>query len=103
MKNQKIYVPDRGYLSLGTKRRVIQRKVPKDFYGECNLSQLPSNGIMYFKVVKKDGTLSKKIYVKDRDSYNRSTRKYNICSVDDVWGSGREMSGKTRVSTRFTY
>ncbi len=90
---------------LGGKKRVGHsvKHVPKNFYGECTLSQLPSNCRTYFKLVKKDGTLSKKTYVKDKGSYNRYSRKYDICDTNDIYGSGREMSGNTRVSTRFTY
>lgn len=81
-----------------------KKRLPKDFYGECSLSELPLNGkFTYFKVVKKDGSLSKKTYLKEKGSYNRFSRKYDICDTSDVWGSGREMSGKTRVSTRFKY
>lgn len=85
-----------------TKIRHI-KKVSSDFYGQCKLNELPSHGRIYFKIVKKDGSLSKKIYIKDKDSYNRATRKYYVCSVDDVYGSGRSLSGKTKVSTAFDY
>ena len=90
---------------LGVRKRYgySVKHVPKNFCGECTLSQLPSNTRTYFKLVKKDGSLSKKIYVKEKGSYNRYSRKYDICDTSDVYGSGREMSGKTRVSTRFTY
>lgn len=79
------------------------KHVPKNFSGECTLSQLPSNSRTYFKIVKKDGSLSKKTYVKDKNSWNRYSRKYDICDTNDIYGSGREMSGKTRVSTKFIY
>ncbi len=77
------------------------RKVSKNFIGECMLSQLPI--FSYFKLVYADGSLSKKTYLKDRDAWNKNTRMYDICDVDDVFGTGHEMSGKTRVSTRFTH
>ncbi len=93
----------RSYLEKKKRKGSSVKHVPKNFSGECTLSQLPSNCRTYFKVVKKDGSLSKKIYVKDKGSYNRYSRKYDICDVDDIYGSGREMSGKTRVSTRFNY
>lgn len=77
------------------------RKVASNFIGKCQLNQLPYN--TYFKLVKKDGSLSKKTYIKDRYSYNRYTKKYDINDVDDVCGAGREMSGKTYISTDFEY
>ena len=101
MKKQNVYVPNRGNFVLGKKRKVSHGKVSKNFSGECQLSQLQDN--TYFKLVKKDGSLSKKIYIKQKGDYNKSTRKYDICSVDDVWGGGRSMHGKTKVSTKFIY
>ena len=77
------------------------KKVSKDFSGNCCLSQLPSN--TFFKVVKKDGSLSKGIYFKSKDSWNRYSRKYDISKAEDVWGAGREMKGTTKVSTKFIY
>ncbi|MCH5179938.1 MAG: hypothetical protein J1F32_01835 [Erysipelotrichales bacterium] len=77
------------------------RKVDRRFYGECELRQLPDN--TYFKLVKRDGTLSKKVYMKEKGSYNRWSRKYDICSTDDMWCAGRELKGTTKVSTRFEY
>lgn len=77
------------------------KKVSKSYSGECELRQLPER--TYFKVVKRDGTLSKSTYLKDKKSYNRFTRKYDVSNVNDVWGTGKEMKGSTKVSTRFTY
>lgn len=89
----------RRFVSNRKKRSV--KKVSRDYCGICELRQLPSN--TYFKVVKKDGSLSKTIYWRDKDAYNRSTKKYEVCPTSDVWGNGRPMSGKTKVSTDFIY
>lgn len=78
-----------------------KKKVSKSFSGECELRQLPERS--YFKVVKRDGTLSKSIYVKDKKSWNPFTRKYDVHNVNDIWSGGKEMKGSTKVSTRFTY
>lgn len=84
-----------------TSRTSPVKKVRHDFSGECELRQLPSN--TYFRILKKDGSLSKKTYLKEKGSYNSSTRKYDITDCEDVYGTGREMKGTTKVSTRFTY
>lgn len=77
------------------------KKVNRNYSGKCLLRQLPSN--TYFKLVKKDGSLSKTIYYKDKNSWNKYTRKYDICSTNDIWGAGREMKGDKLVSTNFIY
>lgn len=84
-------------------KKVIRKakKVNKNFYGECELRQLPSKS--YFKVVKRDGTLSKTTYLKGKNSWNPFSRRYDVHNVNDVWGTGKEMKGSTRVSTKFTY
>lgn len=84
-----------------TSRTSPVKKVRHDFSGECELRQLPSGS--FFRIVKKDGSLSRKTYIKDKGSYDSSLRKYVVTECDDVWGSGKEMKGTTKVSTRFTY
>lgn len=76
-------------------------KVSKNYSGECSLSQLPDN--TYFKLVKKDGSLSKSIYLKEKGAWNKYSRRYDIVNTNDVYGSGKEMKGTTKVSTRFIY
>lgn len=85
----------------GRKTKTTAKKVGKNFSGECQLRQLPGN--TYFRVIKKDGTLSKTIYFKDKESWNPFTRKYDVNRVDDVYGNGKEMKGTIKVSTKFTY
>lgn len=97
----KIYDSERGYLVLGKKKRISHGKVAKNFSGVCNLNQLPDYS--YFKLVKKDGSLSKQTYLKQKGDYDRSTKRYYVCSVDDVWGNGRRMKPDTKVSTKFVY
>lgn len=77
------------------------KKVSRNYCGICELRQLPSK--CYFKIVKKDGRLSKTTYWKDKDSYNHSTKKYYVCPVTDVWGDGIPMNGTTIVSTDFIF
>lgn len=73
------------------------KKVGRKFIGECCLNEL-SNGTL-FKVVKKDGRLSKKTYLKEKGSWNPYCRTYDICPTDDVYGAGKSMKGSTKVST----
>lgn len=54
----------------------------------------------YFKLVKKDGTLSKIVYV--REHYIRETKKYWCSKFEDI-GDGREFSPKTKVSVDFEF
>lgn len=84
-----------------TSRTSPVKKVRHDFSGECQLRQLPSGS--FFRIVRKDGSLSRKTYLKEKGSYDSSSRKYVITECDDVWGSGIEMKGTTKVSTKFTY
>lgn len=76
------------------------KKVGKGFIGECNLNQLPDGTL--FKLVKRDGRLSKKTYLKEKGSWNPFCRKYDIAPTDDVYGAGKEMKGSTRVSTNWS-
>ena len=84
-----------------TKRKVKSKKVSKNFSGETTLKQLPDN--TYFKTVGKDGKLSKSTYIKSKRSWNRFSRRYDVCNVNDVGSEGIEMKGDRKVSTRFIY
>lgn len=77
------------------------KKVNKNYSGKCLLKELPNN--TYFKVVNKDGSLSRTIYYKDKFSWNKYSRKYDICSTKDIYGRGKEMKGNKVVSTEFIY
>lgn len=86
--------------NLKTKKRK-SKKVSKSFSGETTLKQLPDN--TYFKTVGKDGKLSKSTYIKPKRSWNRFSKKYDVCNVNDVGSEGIEMKGDRKVSTRFIY
>ena len=88
-----------------TKRKVKSKKVSKNFSGETTLKQLPDNtpDNTYFKTVGKDGKLSKSTYIKPKRSWNRFSRRYDVCNVNDVGSEGIEMKGDRKVSTRFIY
>ncbi len=79
------------------------KKVSKNFIGITQLRNLPSNRTTFFRLVKKDGTLSKKVYMKQKGDWNPFSKRFDISPVDDVWGAGREMKGTTKVSTDFEY
>ena len=83
------------------KQKVKKKKVSKNFSGETTLKQLPDN--TYFKTVGKDGKLSKSTYIKPKRSWNRFSRRYDVCNVNDVGSEGIEMKGDRKVSTRFIY
>ena len=90
-----------GLMKKNKRKRI--KYVDYDFVGVCELRELPSTYWgTYFKVVKKDGTLSKKIYVKTQHSYDRYFDKYECCSTDDV-NKTRLFSPNTKISTDFEY
>lgn len=79
-----------------TQREPIKR-LSKDFLGKCELRQLPRGSI--FKVVKKDGSLSKETYIKG--DYYGPKRTFEGIKFSDVWGNGRDIKGIQLVSTNF--
>lgn len=83
------------------KHKARCKKVSKSFSGETILKQLPDN--TYFKTVGKDGKLSKSTYIKPKRSWNRFSKRYDVCNVNDVGSEGIEMKGDRKVSTRFIY
>jgi len=54
----------------------------------------------YFKRIR-NGQPTEAIYV--RGEYNRSTKRYQVNNVDDVWGSGIELKATTKVFVTFEY
>lgn len=77
------------------------KKVARDHYGTCTLRELPAN--TYFRTVNSKGTVSKKTYLKQKNSYDRSVGKYVVTECDDAWGSGKELKPSQKVTTAFEY
>lgn len=75
------------------------KKLGKDFCGICELRQLPKG--TYFRIVDKNGKVSKETYTKD--CYNYGTKKFDCVKHSDVWGNGRSVKGIQKVTTDFYY
>lgn len=56
------------------------------------INEIPKGG--YFKI-------GNAIYI--RGDYDRSSRKYQVNSINDVWGTGRLLKPTTKVRTDFEY
>ena len=74
------------------------KKVSKDFCGTCELRQLPKG--TYFRVLT-NGKMGRETYTKG--SYVHSIKKFNCDKHSDIWGSGRDLKGTTKVTTDFIY
>lgn len=73
------------------------KKLSKDFLGKCELRQLPRGTI--FKIIKKDGNLSKETYIKG--AYYAPKKTFEGIKFSDVWGNARDIKGTQLVSTNF--
>lgn len=76
------------------------KKVSRFYSGQCFLGQLPDN--VFFRIVDKNGKVSKKTYYKEKGAYNRFSRKYDISPCDDMTNY-RSLKGTTKVTTEFIY
>ena len=92
-------------MAIKRKRKPAAAKTPKvkklsrDYCGQCELQQLPAG--TYFRVVSKDGKMSKETYTKGY--YVPSDKKYECAKHSDIWGNGRALKGTTKVTTDFFY
>lgn len=75
-------------------------KITKDFDGTCCLKDLPNN--VLFRFVKKDGSLSRKTYVKRKGCYDRRYKDYCVDCYDDI-NDFKNVKGNKKVSTKFTF
>lgn len=82
-------------------RKPRKRAAKPKFDGKGSLKDLPSGS--FFRILKKDGSMSKKTYIKGKGCYDRSSKKYMVTDCDDVYGSGKELKGSTKVTTEFIY
>ncbi len=82
-----------------SKRTAPIKKVGKDFCGICELRQLPKG--TYFRIVDKNGKVSKETYTKD--CYDYATKKFDCSKHSDIWGNGRSVKGTQKVTTDFIY
>lgn len=78
----------------------LLKKVSRNFSGQCYLNQLPDNTL--FRVIDRNGKVSKKTYIKEKGSYNRLSRKYDISDYNDI-NNFRSLKGTTKVTTDFIY
>ena len=70
------------------------KKVGKNFYGICELRELPKGS--YFRTLKGKETYKKNFY-------DRESKSYSCIKGSDVWGSERWLKGTTKVRTDFDY
>ena len=75
------------------------KKVGRDFCGICELRQLPKG--TYFRTIDKNGKVSKETYTKGY--YDHSSKTYCAIKHSDVFGNGRCVKGKQKVTTDFIY
>lgn len=83
------------------KKTAPKKQARTKFDGEGALKDLPNDS--YFRILKKDGSMSRKTFLKKKGSYDRSIKKYLVVDCDDAWGYGKELKGSTKVTTKFIY
>lgn len=90
-----------GVIAMKSKRNKVApvKKVGKDFCGVCELRQLPKG--VYFRVVDKNGKVSKETYTKG--GYDYGTKTFECAKHSDIWGNGRCVKGTQKVTTDFIY
>lgn len=90
---------------MSTKNRFLETSLSHSkrakFDGEGQLKDLPFGS--FFRLLKKDGSTSKKTYIKNKGCYDRSIKKYVVTDCDDAYGYGKELKGSTKVTTKFIY